>query len=200
MAQEQRQPAPVDQYAQVVTRTWQDEAFKQRLLGNPQAVLQEHGLVVPAGKAVRVVEDTAETVHLVLPAKLAGELSAERLARGAGQGQEPARQMGQVLARAWQDEPFKQRLVADPRAVLREQGIVVPSGQAVRVVENTAETVHLVLPPKPADGELSDEQLDQVAGGSLRQLGIYVAMFWDFMVGDLAIPGTVTEATYDPWG
>jgi hypothetical protein len=199
MAQEQRQPAPAEQYAQVVTRTWQDEPFKQRLLGNPQAVLQEHGLMVPAGKAVRVVEDTAETMHLVLLAKPAGELSADRLARGAGQGQEPARQLGQVLARAWQDEPFKQRLVADPRAVLREQGIVVPSGQAVRVVENTAETVHLVLPPKPAEGELSDEQLDQVAGGMLRELGIYIVMGWDYLVGDMPAAGTITEATYDPW-
>ena len=35
---------------------------------------------------------------------------------------------------------------------------------AVRAVESTPTTVHLALPPRPGD-ELSDEQLDQVAGG-----------------------------------
>jgi hypothetical protein len=29
---------------------------------------------------------------------------------------------GQIVARAWQDEAFKRRLLADPAAVLREQG------------------------------------------------------------------------------
>jgi hypothetical protein len=35
---------------------------------------------------------------------------------------------------------------------------------AVTVVENTDKQFHLVLPPLPAD-ELSDENLDAVAGG-----------------------------------
>jgi hypothetical protein len=81
------------------------------------------------------------------------------------QRQEQARKYGQVVARAWSDEPFKQRLLAEPAAVLREQGIEVPSQLEVRVVENTDRLVHLVLPTTPADGELSDDQLDGVAGG-----------------------------------
>ena len=78
--------------------------------------------------------------------------------------QEQARQWGQVVARAWRDEGFKQRLQADPAGVLREHGIAVPVGQQVRVVENTDQVMHLPLPPKPR--RLSDEQLDQVAGGA----------------------------------
>lgn len=71
---------------------------------------------------------------------------------------------GQVVARAWRDPAYKQQLLAEPAAVLREAGIEVPAGQQVRVVENTDQVVHLVLPQQPA-GTLSDEQLDQVAGG-----------------------------------
>jgi Nitrile hydratase, alpha chain len=81
------------------------------------------------------------------------------------QSQEQARKYGQVVARAWSDETFKRRLLAEPAAVLREQGIEVPSEVEVRMVENTDRVVHLVLPPTPAEGELSDEQLDRVAGG-----------------------------------
>jgi nitrile hydratase alpha subunit len=67
--------------------------------------------------------------------------------------------------KVWQDPTFKRRLVADPRAALQEEGVPLPEGKTVRVVEDTAETMHLVLPRKLAAGELTDEQLDHVAGG-----------------------------------
>jgi hypothetical protein len=79
--------------------------------------------------------------------------------------EEQARKWGQVVAMAWSDEAFKRRLVTEPAAVLREQGMDVPPGVEVRVVENTARVQHLVLPPQPAEGELSEEQLAQAAGG-----------------------------------
>ena len=78
--------------------------------------------------------------------------------------QERARKLGQVVAKAWTDEAFKRRLLAEPGAVLREQGVDVPPGVEVRVVENTDAVVHLTLPRPPAE-ELSDEQLETVAGG-----------------------------------
>ena len=72
---------------------------------------------------------------------------------------------GKLVARAWRDPTFKAKLIADPRAVLREAGMAVPAGAAVKVVENTATHLHFVLPPKPV-GQLSDEALDEVAGGA----------------------------------
>jgi hypothetical protein len=80
------------------------------------------------------------------------------------QMQEYAKQWGQLVARAWGDEAFKARLLAEPAAALVEQGIPVPPGVEVRVVENTDRVLYLALPPAPAE-ELSDEQLDAVAGG-----------------------------------
>ena len=64
------------------------------------------------------------------------------------------------------------RLMAEPAAVLREAGIELPAGQQVRVVENTDQVVHLVLPQQPR--ELSDEQLEQVAGGMILDMGTVV--------------------------
>jgi hypothetical protein len=80
--------------------------------------------------------------------------------------QEQARKLGQVVAKAWTDEAFKQRLLTEPATVLTEQGIAVPAGMAVRVVEDTERLRHFVLPARPAEGELSEEQLAQAAGGS----------------------------------
>jgi hypothetical protein len=74
---------------------------------------------------------------------------------------------GRIVARAWQDDAFKQRLLADPAAVLQEHGVRVPPGSKVKVIEDTAQVYHLTLPRNPdAAGELSDEDLAQVVGGS----------------------------------
>ena len=72
---------------------------------------------------------------------------------------------GKIIARAWRDPAFKAKLLADPHATLKEAGLQVREGVTVTVVENTDTHHHLVLPPKPT-GELSDAELDKVAGGS----------------------------------
>jgi hypothetical protein len=43
--------------------------------------------------------------------------------------------------------------------------VAIASGVTVKVVENTSDTVHLILPPPPPEGDLSDEALDKVAAG-----------------------------------
>jgi len=71
-----------------------------------------------------------------------------------------------VIAKAWRDPAFKAELIANPGAALKAEGIDVPAGMAVTVLENTDKQFHLVLPPVPSD-ELSDEALDAVAGGGM---------------------------------
>lgn len=71
--------------------------------------------------------------------------------------------MSQLVAKAWADEAFKQQLLADPVAVLKAEGLTLPAGLTVKVLENTDQLYHLVLPPKPT--ELSDDNLDRVSGG-----------------------------------
>jgi hypothetical protein len=69
-----------------------------------------------------------------------------------------------LIARAWQDEAFKQQLLADPRAAIAaETGGMVPEGIQIRVVEETATVLYLVLPRNTT--QLSDEELDLTAGG-----------------------------------
>ena len=49
-----------------------------------------------------------------------------------------------VVARAWTDPAYKQRLLADAPSAMAELGIAGPQGDDLRVVENTA-TVHNVV-------------------------------------------------------
>lgn len=76
------------------------------------------------------------------------------------------------FAKTWrEDAGFRARVQADPQTALSEWGLPIPATiDAVCVVENTAETVHLVFPPDP-DGALSDSDLDGIAGGTGGSLG-----------------------------
>ncbi len=70
----------------LIAACWKDDALKQRFLSDPHAVLAEHGMDVPEGINVNVVENTDNTVHVTLPAAPTanGDLSDEELANAAG--------------------------------------------------------------------------------------------------------------------
>ena len=71
-----------------------------------------------------------------------------------------------AIARAWNDAGYKAKLLSDPHAALAEAGVEVPAGTTVKVVENSADTQHVVLPVAPGNAdELSTEELAKVAGG-----------------------------------
>ena len=73
-------------------------------------------------------------------------------------------QAQRVVAKAWADDAFKAALIADPNATLAAEGIAVPAGLKLTVLEDTAETLHVILPQRPSDA-LSDEAIGLVAGG-----------------------------------
>ena len=74
-----------------------------------------------------------------------------------------------VLARAADDVGFRDRLVADPKAVVAEElGVIVPEGFDVQVHEDSATNTHFVLPPP---SRLTDADLAMVAGGDWRYMG-----------------------------
>ncbi|MGH2984253.1 MAG: NHLP leader peptide family RiPP precursor [Solirubrobacterales bacterium] len=80
--------------------------------------------------------------------------------------------IGKIIARAWTDEGYKARLVSDPRSVFEEAGLDLPDGLDIRVVEDTPGVHNFVLPCAPAEGELSEEALEQVAAGVAAEIVI----------------------------
>ncbi|MBO3462768.1 NHLP leader peptide family RiPP precursor [Aetokthonos hydrillicola Thurmond2011] len=77
-----------------------------------------------------------------------------------------------IISKAWVDENFKQEVLSNPKAVIaRELNTQIPDGVEVKVLEETPTTYYLSLPMKPsvsAEGELSDQELEAVAGGSIK--------------------------------
>jgi hypothetical protein len=73
----------------------------------------------------------------------------------------------QIVARAQQDPAYRQALLADPRAAVEQAfGHELPANLRVHVIEQEPDTIYLLLPPaRQASEELSEAELDTVAGG-----------------------------------
>lgn len=75
----------------LIAKAWTNEAFKQQLLNNPRAAVeQELGEQLPEGMNVQIIQEPANTLYIVLPTKpessdeLSGGLSDEELEAVAG--------------------------------------------------------------------------------------------------------------------
>jgi hypothetical protein len=73
-----------------------------------------------------------------------------------------------LVQRSLEDESFRQKLLDDPRGTVEQElGTSLPEGVEVRVVEESSDTIYLVLPSASVvGGELSDQDLEAVAGAS----------------------------------
>jgi hypothetical protein len=87
-----------------------------------------------------------------------------------------------IISKAWRDPNYLARLRNNPNAVVQEElallypGAKLPVDFNVSVHEEDPKHVHIVLPVNPAvvDQTLTDEDLDQAAGGT--GIGVVVAV------------------------
>jgi len=73
-----------------------------------------------------------------------------------------------IVQRSIEDEAFRQQLLADPKAAVEQElGTRLPEEVRMVTVEETADTIYLVLPSASSVGEgseLSARELESVAG------------------------------------
>jgi nitrile hydratase len=142
--------------AKVVARAWQDPGFRQRLLADGSAAMEEMG-IDPDGLKLVAVENTAE-VHNVVVCTLCSCY--------------PRNLLG--LPPDWyKTRAYRSRTVRGPRAVLREFGLELPQDVRVHVHDSTAEMRYLVLPRRPEGTE--DWDAEALAGIVSRDCMIGVA-------------------------
>jgi Nitrile hydratase, alpha chain len=74
-----------------------------------------------------------------------------------------------LVQRSIEDDSFRQRLLDEPKGTLEQElGGRLPEGVEVRAVEETKDTIYLVLPSASAvaEGEeISEQELGELAGG-----------------------------------
>jgi nitrile hydratase len=126
--------------AKVVARAWADPAYRQRLLANGSAAVEELG--IPMGQTKLVVVENTPQVHNLIVCTLCSCY--------------PRPVLG--LPPDWyKSRAYRSRAVREARAVLAEFGTTLPHGVTVRVHDSTADMRYLVLPMRPAGTEDLDE-------------------------------------------
>lgn len=130
--------------ATVVARAWVDPAYKQRLLANGSEAIAELGFGGREGIDMVVLENTP-TVHNVVVCTLCSCY--------------PWPVLG--LPPSWyKSYAYRARVVREPRAVLREFGLELPTEVEVRVWDSNSDVRYMVLPERPEGTEhLSEAEL-----------------------------------------
>jgi nitrile hydratase len=139
--------------AKVIARAWVDPAFKARLLADARSAILELGIDFRQEAALVAVENTAKVHHVVVctlcscyPRGLLG-----------------------YPPDWYKSLNYRSRVVVEPRNVLREFGLELPTDVEVRVLDSTADMRYLVIPVRPAgtEGKSEEELADLVTRDSM---------------------------------
>lgn len=120
--------------AAVVAKAWSDESYLERLRENATDAIAELGFSGRQGEHMQVVENTPD-VHNMVVCTLCSCY--------------PWSVLG--LPPVWyKSAPYRSRAVIEPRAVLSEFGVEIPSETKITVWDSTAEMRYLVIPQRPS--------------------------------------------------
>ena len=79
-----------------------------------------------------------------------------------------------IIKKSWEDESFKNELVADPAKALEKllgQPINLKGKKIVATDQTDSSTFYINIPANPDNMELTDAELEAVAGGIKIELG-----------------------------
>jgi|SRR6476661_2855237 len=147
----------------LITRALKDEDFRKGLVANPKAAVEkEIGAKLPEKLEIKVLEETEDTLYMVLPYNPYEGIYEDDLKALVGMTYEDVAQwvLQQqrnslldeessviVIARAWRDEKFKQELLENPKIVVeKEWRMAIPENFEFKVLEESLDKLYLSLP------------------------------------------------------
>jgi nitrile hydratase len=146
------------QGARMVARAWTDPAYRARMLADGTQAAEEMGIPMRGLPPLGVLEDTADTHHLVVCTLCSCY---------------PRAVLG-YPPHWYKSFSYRSRVVREPRAVMAEWGSPVADDIELRVVDSTADYRWMVLPMRPAGTESWSE--DQLAALITRDVLVGVAL------------------------
>ncbi len=126
--------------ARAAARAWVDREYRELLLNDAAAALEQFGL---KDQDLLHVKENTDEVHNLVVCTLCSCY--------------PWAVLG--LPPVWyKSPPYRSRAVLEPRALLREMGLEVPLAKEIRVWDSSAELRYMVLPQRPRGSEAMTEE------------------------------------------
>jgi len=179
MSQDAKKRSTVE--AALIRKAWADPEFKKKLMADSTATYAEEaketGTALPKGAEVRVIEESNNHLYLVLPdVEIDPSTEVKLHDRSTRADFEAA-----LIVRAMRDVDFKKQLIENPKAAYEAQlasvreAAKLPENLTVKTFEEKGNVLYFRLPQPPVQGgELSEEELEEVAGGVVA-VGVAVA-------------------------
>lgn len=147
----------------LITRALKDEDFKRELIANPKAVIEsELGTKLPDELEIKVLEETEDTIYMVLPCNPYEGISEEELQASLGMSYEDValwvleqqrnsildeEYTTAILSKCWKDDNFKDAWLNNSREILEKQfELSIPVEIKIKAIEETTKKLYVVLP------------------------------------------------------
>lgn len=147
----------------LITRALKDEDFRKELIANPKAVIEnELGTKLPEDLEIKVLEETEDTVYMVLPCNPYEGVSEEELQASLGMTYEDValwvleqqrnclldeESSIAIISRTWRDKAYKQELLNNPILIVeKELGEKIQENIKINIFEETANIIYILLP------------------------------------------------------
>ena len=125
-------------FPEIIAKASKDLGFREKILRAPVETLKRKGFRLPKGFNVKFIEETEDAIHIPLLPFVGDGLQTD--------GKVQLTKLNEIIQMATMDLDFRNQLIRNPEAVLKETGFEIDPSRRVVILECTDDLFYAVLP------------------------------------------------------
>jgi anti-anti-sigma factor len=134
-------------FTEIIVKAGKDLKFREMILQAPVEALESKGFRLPKGFNLKFVEESENTIYIPLLPFVGEVIQTHDKAQ--------LTKLDEIIQMATMDLDFRNQLIRNPEAVLKERGFKIDPSKTVEILECTDDLFYAILPPveKPNSNE-----------------------------------------------